>query len=415
VPALVREVLHGPGQPLDSASRAFFEPRFGRDFSRVRVHTDARAAESAQAIHALAYTVGEHLVFDAGQYAPETLVGRRLLAHELTHAVQQGPLSAGFLGTLRLDEPGAREREAEEVAARVALGGHAGPVTAAVAAPVLQKQDGGSPGPADKGICGPDLTTPTKGAVSVARTKFASWSKDQKADACFNLINLNQFPGTDRRTDGWTPIAAISWDIPELHHQGWLKDYRSDCATFSKTPTCGFFDGDPGFTATSKPVASVQIDSSCHYAGSVNYVIFGVMCRLCYDHYMHLAEDAQKELKATAWWHVIDEWRLSEDMKHDIDVADEYNEGAMARMVWAYKGKVPVLRDAAANYEASQKWAEAGYNGWPGSASTPSGDRPNCDTNACPHAYGSVGPMKGSFHVNWYPHGWTSADPALGP
>jgi len=80
----------GPGQPLDSATRAFFEPRFGHDFSQVRVHSDANAAESAWAVNALAYTVGRDVAFGAGQYAPQTGAGRKLLAHELTHVVQQG-------------------------------------------------------------------------------------------------------------------------------------------------------------------------------------------------------------------------------------------------------------------------------------------------------------------------------------
>ena len=65
------------------------EPRFGHDFSGVRVHTDARAAESAWSVNALAYTVGRDVVFGTGQYAPGTSGGRRLLAHELTHVVQQ--------------------------------------------------------------------------------------------------------------------------------------------------------------------------------------------------------------------------------------------------------------------------------------------------------------------------------------
>ncbi len=89
VPPIVYDVLRSPGQPLDAQTRAFFEPRFGHDFSQVRVHTDARAAESSQAVNALAYTVGRQVVFGAGQYAPETSAGQKLLAHELTHVVQQ--------------------------------------------------------------------------------------------------------------------------------------------------------------------------------------------------------------------------------------------------------------------------------------------------------------------------------------
>lgn len=88
-PTIVREVLHSPSQPLDAATRTFMESRFGYDFSGVRVHADAKAAESARAVNALAYTMGGSIVFDAGQYEPRTIAGKHLLAHELTHVIQQ--------------------------------------------------------------------------------------------------------------------------------------------------------------------------------------------------------------------------------------------------------------------------------------------------------------------------------------
>jgi hypothetical protein len=90
VPLVVHEVLGSPGQPLDSAARAFFEPRFGHDFSRIRVHTDARAAESARAVGARAYTVGHQIVFGSGQYGSTAGEHARLMAHELAHVTQQG-------------------------------------------------------------------------------------------------------------------------------------------------------------------------------------------------------------------------------------------------------------------------------------------------------------------------------------
>ncbi len=89
-PAIVAEVLHSPGQPLDAQARAFFEPRFGRDFSQVRIHADGRDAKSAESIGARAYTVGRHIAFAEGQYAPGGDRGRHLLAHELAHTIQQG-------------------------------------------------------------------------------------------------------------------------------------------------------------------------------------------------------------------------------------------------------------------------------------------------------------------------------------
>lgn len=92
VPASVYNVLRSPGQPLDSTTRGFFERRFGHDFSKVRVHSDREASESARAVNALAYTVGQHVVFRAGQYSAKTAPGQQLLAHELAHVVQQsGP------------------------------------------------------------------------------------------------------------------------------------------------------------------------------------------------------------------------------------------------------------------------------------------------------------------------------------
>lgn len=82
--------LKGRGNPLPASTRAFFEPRFGADFSNVRVHTDSHAADTAKSINARAFTVGPNIAFGAGQFAPETQPGKQILAHELTHVVQQG-------------------------------------------------------------------------------------------------------------------------------------------------------------------------------------------------------------------------------------------------------------------------------------------------------------------------------------
>ncbi len=97
-PSSVRQVLASPGRALTPETRAYFEPRFGDDFSGVRVHTDALAARSARELQALAYTVGGHIVFDTGRFAPETREGRHLLAHELTHVRQQSGNNRGTSG-----------------------------------------------------------------------------------------------------------------------------------------------------------------------------------------------------------------------------------------------------------------------------------------------------------------------------
>ena len=88
-PPIVGETLRTSGEPLDAGTRAHMEARFGFDFARVRIHTDAQASRSADAVDALAYTVGDDVVFASGRYSPRTAEGQRLIAHELAHVVQQ--------------------------------------------------------------------------------------------------------------------------------------------------------------------------------------------------------------------------------------------------------------------------------------------------------------------------------------
>lgn len=117
--------LRGGGQPLPESVRTFFEPRFGYDFSGVSIHTDARAAESARAVNAQAFTVGRDVVLGAGEYAPEGSEGRRLLAHELTHMVQQnyrlGPaVPLTLMRKADVPSPEELEREISELRLRLA-------------------------------------------------------------------------------------------------------------------------------------------------------------------------------------------------------------------------------------------------------------------------------------------------------
>lgn len=115
-PPIVHEALRSPGAPLDDATRAFMEPRFGHGFGGVRVHIDERAAESADAVTALAYTVGRDIVFGAGQYRPGTEAGQQLIAHELAHVVQHS--GSGYVSDspLSISSPG----DSAEHTARVA-------------------------------------------------------------------------------------------------------------------------------------------------------------------------------------------------------------------------------------------------------------------------------------------------------
>jgi len=113
-PPIVNEVLRSGGQALAPATANFFVERLGYDFSRVRVHTDSRAAESARAVGALAYTVGRDVVFGAGQFSPQSAEGRRLLAHELTHVVQQTAPMAAALRLQRAPDKEPKKAPAQE-------------------------------------------------------------------------------------------------------------------------------------------------------------------------------------------------------------------------------------------------------------------------------------------------------------
>jgi hypothetical protein len=110
----------GGGRPLDAGTRSFMEPRFGQDFGAVRVHTGGQAHRRAQALNAQAFTAGRNIFFAPGRYAPHTAAGRKLLAHELTHVVQQRSARAPAGG---LSAPGdAYEREADAAAKAVIAG-----------------------------------------------------------------------------------------------------------------------------------------------------------------------------------------------------------------------------------------------------------------------------------------------------
>jgi uncharacterized protein DUF4157/CDI toxin RNase A-like protein/uncharacterized protein DUF922 len=129
----------GGGQPLDDATRTFMEPRFGHDFGRVRVHTGDVAAQSASSARSLAFTVGSDIVFGAGQYAPQTESGRHLLAHELTHVVQQssGPVAGTTIGHgVTISDPSDSYEQAAETNARAIMSGQ----QALSSAPAATKQ-----------------------------------------------------------------------------------------------------------------------------------------------------------------------------------------------------------------------------------------------------------------------------------
>jgi hypothetical protein len=138
VPRIVHDVLRSSGRPLDATARNFMESRFGHDFSRVRVHDDTRAGASARAVDARAYTVGASIVFGSGEYRPHATDGRFLLAHELTHVVQQAHSTAGPT-MLRLGDEDTPQERAADAAARIITAGGRAAVATVPASGVVQR------------------------------------------------------------------------------------------------------------------------------------------------------------------------------------------------------------------------------------------------------------------------------------
>jgi hypothetical protein len=337
----VEQVLRSPGEPLEAGLRTSMEGRFRHDFGNVRVHADTLAAESAAAVNAEAYTVGQELVFGRGRFAPSTPSGRRLLAHELAHAVQQLGTgdSSGPIEVVPDDHPSelaARRAEGNlEATGALVSDDSRSRLQRATREPSAAPDAGPVPGPAPTPtpavpvapafVCGPDVTAPLAGAMSALRSAWAGWTADQRDDARWALQNI--------------ACAPDAWDIVELHNNLWIsRDYQPlGCATTGTTPHCG---------------ESVQVGGECHFAPGVNYVLFGAMCKLC------------------------DIWPAT-----------------MNLMIYAHKvhwtGMDP-------DYDSAKRWARAGYEGWPASAA-PVGDRNNC-ASSCPAAAPSA------FDFHWFPN-----------
>jgi outer membrane protein OmpA-like peptidoglycan-associated protein len=232
-PPIVHDVLNSSGQPLDGGTRAFMEPRFGHDFSGVRIHTDARAAESARSVNALAYTVGKNVVFGTGQYSPGTSEGRKLLAHELTHVVQQfdQPSQSQLQGRMVINVVGDHyEQEAERMADTLTKNtshdtsqqtpstGRGQPVLTPVQTPLAQRQsqDMADPKPstADKECPGYERDEP-----QVSHTEAGHLEHDVFMVAPGRLL-IADF-GVD-----WRHVKRSAVDDPLL--QSWLNTFETD-------------------------------------------------------------------------------------------------------------------------------------------------------------------------------------------
>lgn len=187
VPEIVHRVLRGAGRPLDSATRTTMETGFGHDFSGVRVHTDSVAHASASAVHALAYASGQHLVFANGQYAPGTSSGRRLIAHELAHVVQQRHLTdqPAAIG----DAASALEQQADRAAERVLSGRPAGRLSGATHA-VIARSEGPKEAKTDDGGTDQVFRDVKPGHCELKPATFTDSSKGVDANSAFLELDL---------------------------------------------------------------------------------------------------------------------------------------------------------------------------------------------------------------------------------
>lgn len=358
-PPIVHEALRSPGFPIDSATRSFMEPRFGHDFSPVRVHTDADANASAESINAVAYTVGRDIVFGSGRYAPQTAEGRRLLAHELTHVVQQNRSSTRSISPMI-------QRQTRE------------PMDAGV--PFPEPRDAGVPGgvpmppsvasepaearPPALRICGPDVTEATRGALRAAEAHFNSLNLAGKRAQCRSLHDLIS--------------GLIAWDIVDLYCQNaaWIDVYtdRRACAT----------PGDGRAEPCDEPADScrhsVRMAGQCVLAGTLNYLMWGQMHRLCHQH----AQTPENRNTYTTWN------PHPPPLLHVQLGPGEFDRDQMAFYINLYKGW-GLVEDPSAPVAMARAAFSSGAD-----ADPPVANRAHC-TEACPFT------NRGPFAWTWRP------------
>ena len=235
--AAVQHARGSSGEALDDETLAQMEPRFGHDFSQVRVHANERAAASAQAMGALAYTVGQDIVFDTGQYAPQTREGQRLIAHELAHVVQQERGSVPgtpLTDTLTVSDPSDNFERAADVMAEGALNDDrrsllpaaperatSGGLSAADSKVAVQRQPATAAAPAPAGGATrfdppPELAQgllPLDAQIVFLNTR-------PLADAINSRATWPNYTQSDRSWNGWAQIAVLTspgfWTAPML-------------------------------------------------------------------------------------------------------------------------------------------------------------------------------------------------------
>ncbi len=406
----------GSGSKLSESTQSFMESRFGHDFSNVKIHTDSNAVQMSKDVNAQAFTHGSDIYFNSGKYNPDYSSGKHLLAHELTHVVQQdskviskkiqrklhdghdltNPRFAGDLvlegcydneRVLTVGSKGEAVRKVQQAlvyagfplpiyhddgifgsetetavlnfqkASSISDDGIVGPQTMGsldvLRAPVPTPP---SPAPPSK-ICGPDVSSETARIWSQIQSDFASWSFLQKHSACRYLVQ----PITDK---GGLNIDAFDTLGLFQATTGWLRKlpYHPPCGVPGSTAPPGARWDHKGYIDPNTCSSTVKAGSGCWLSGTVNYGTFGIMMKLCSD-----------------WASILG---ISSPL---------FSPEMMRLLIYLYKE----------HYRSDDSgppisWALASYNGGAG-ATASGGDRPNCQSS-CPVTFS--GP---TFDYVWLP------------
>ncbi|MCC5905119.1 MAG: DUF4157 domain-containing protein [Balneolaceae bacterium] len=371
--------IKGSGHSLPNKTQQEMGAKIGADFSRVRVHTGSNAIQLNRELGARAFTVGSDIFFNQGQYNPNSGEGKRLMAHELVHVLHQ---STGdhirrqetdeMVFTLKdvLEELIKEDAESDEILDVIRYmdeNEHAAVKSDPNMMVALESvlDDGYYNLTRQlihrRSVCGPDITNPLRRALDLAESMFLGWEDGERHDRCRALVS----PST----------GAIAWDINQLYNENHFQEitlpYRCDpsegnCSYKPDKNQCNCSGEE--VCATSQVLDTdqlcgntVEVSGQCHYAGTPNYIIFGKMMKLCYDHYD--STDPR--------------WRLRK-----LDYT----------LPWVI-ALTNLYKPTSANREGSLEFARIGYNGSLG-GSPPTGDRPGCYPE-CPTDY------QGNFTVRW--------------
>lgn len=455
-PASVQAVLSGSGQPIAPALRRDMEQRFGHDFGSVRIHADAAAADSAREIDAHAYTSGPHIAFGAGAYSPGTHAGRRLLAHELAHVVQQGasPGLAPYVARAwnacgaQADCP---PRAAGEVAQARRRPWLIGQLTSPETGQLVAHFDIGSSDTSSlvrnplwqalaTAIAGGDLHWELLGFSDCeGRDAGNRGLRQARADAVASLLPPAARAKLDR-------VAGA--DLADCVAENNTPEFRALNRSVVFRPTATVLDFDPVevegevHATICGPDVTAQVESAVAEARTA----FSGWDRDERDEACDALDSVRTgscawdivELHNNAWIHqdfrpscatqgatpacgetvqvgsecfysgspnyVIFGTMCKLCAEHYLGIPlintgfARFTRASMTALIDIYKGSgVTGLATPSGNYRESRAWALAGYEGWPAGGTPPAGDRPGC-APVCGRPYA------GSFRVHWHPH-----------